>query len=121
MKVAITVTENSLDANIDPRFGRCAYMILVDSESGEVLEGGENEFANAAGGAGTQTAQRVANWGAEAVLTGNVGPKAHGVLKAAGINVYTGLSGTAHDALEAFKAGKLDRTDNPTVDAHFGM
>ena len=57
----------------------------------------------------------------EAVLTGNCGPNAFGVLNSAGIKVITGASGTVREAIENYKSGKLQATSQPTTGAHSGM
>ena len=120
MKICITAEKKTLDSKVDVRFGRCRNFIVVDTESG-VFEAFENTNAASQGGAGIQAAQFVASKGAQAVLTGNVGPNAVQTLKAAGIEIYTGLSGTVNEALEAFKAGKLKATQDPSVGSKFGM
>lgn len=86
MKMAITATGTGLDAAVDPRFGRCACFVLVDRDSGAV-ETVANPFQDAAGGAGTQTAQWVVNQGVDAVLTGQCGPKATAVIEDAGVRI----------------------------------
>jgi predicted Fe-Mo cluster-binding NifX family protein len=120
MKVAISATGPNLDAEVDPRFGRCQYFIIVDPETME-FEALENSNAMAAGGAGISTAQTVASKGVEVVLTGNCGPNAYQTLSAAGIQVITGVVGRIRDAVESYKAGKLQSSLRPSVDAHFGM
>lgn len=121
MRVAISASENSLDASVDPRFGRCAFLLVVESETMEIVGGGRNEFAAAAGGAGTQTAQQVAQLKADAVLTGNVGPNAYNVLKAAGVRTFTGVSGPVRQALQDLQQGKLRETRGATAPPHAGM
>ena len=98
MKVAITATGPTLDADIDPRFGRCQYFIIADPDTME-FEALENPGAMAGGGAGVSTAQTIASKGVEAVLTGNCGPNAYQVLSAADIKVVTGVSGKVRDAI----------------------
>lgn len=120
MKVAISVQGSDMSAAIDPRFGRARGFLIVDSDSGE-FEYLDNPNIDAAGGAGIQTSQMVVDRGAEAVLTGNVGPNAYKVLDAAGIRVYTGASGTAAEALADFKSGKLGSAGSATVEEKFGM
>ena len=120
MKIAISSSGTDQSAQVDPRFGRCQYFIIVDTESGNT-EAVPNAAQSAGGGAGIQAAQTVADKGAEIVLTGNVGPNAHRALQAAKITVITGVSGTVSDALKGFQEGKFQATDSPTVQSHFGM
>ena len=120
MKIAITTSVANLDAEIDPRFGRCQYFIIADTDTME-FEVLENSGAMAGGGAGIATAQTIAGKGIEAVLTGNCGPNAYQVLSAAGIKVVTGVSGKVRQAIEDYKAGKLKASSQPNVPGHFGM
>jgi predicted Fe-Mo cluster-binding NifX family protein len=120
MKACVTATANSLNAQIDPRFGRCAYLVIIDSETMQ-FEAIPNVAAGAAGGAGIQAAQTIASRGVKVLITGNVGPKAFQALSAAGIEVVTGVFGTVRDAVEKFKRGELRKTGAPTVGGHFGM
>lgn len=106
MRVCISAAGNNLDAPVDPRFGRCPYFILADSETLE-YEAVPNPAQQAIGGAGIQAGQWVANRGIQVVLTGRVGPNAQQVFAASGIKVAIGVEGTVRSALEAFKAGRL--------------
>lgn len=120
MKLCITSSGQSLDDAIDPRFGRCQYFIMVDTENMQ-CEAIQNPAISAGGGAGTQAAQLVANKGAEVVLTGNVGPNAFTTLQASGIKVIVGLSGgTVRQAVEGFNSGKYQHISGPSVEAHYG-
>ncbi len=105
---------------MDPRFGRCPYFIIMDTETME-FQAIENQSAMASGGAGVQAAQATASLGVEAVITGNVGPKAFQTLSAAGIKIITGASGMVKDVVEKFKTGGLVETTAPTADSHAGM
>jgi predicted Fe-Mo cluster-binding NifX family protein len=120
MKVAVSASGKDLNAQIDPRFGRCAYFIIVDTEdmSFEVFD---NESMALGGGAGIQAAQFVASRGAGAVLTGNCGPNAVRTLTAAGVELIVGRSGSVGDAVESFKKGELNSTTEPNVGDHHGM
>jgi predicted Fe-Mo cluster-binding NifX family protein len=120
MKIAVSATGPSLDAEVDPRFGRCQYFIIVDPETMQ-FEALENSNAMAGGGAGISTGQMIAGKGVEAVLTGNCGPNAYQVLSAAGLRVITGVSGKVQDAVQSYKAGKLQPDSQPNVVDHFGM
>jgi len=120
MKIAVTSTGKTLDSEVDPRFGRAACFIIVDTETMDfnVIE---NESVAAAGGAGISSAKVVIDAGAEAVLTGNCGPNAERTLTAAGVKLYTGATGTVAEAVELFKSGKLTEAAGPNVQPHFGM
>jgi predicted Fe-Mo cluster-binding NifX family protein len=120
MKIAISSSGADQNAQVDPRFGRCPYFVIIDTESGKT-EAIANAAQSAGGGAGIQAAQTVADQGAETVLTGNVGPNAHRALQAAQITVITGVSGSVSDALKAFGEGQYKATDSPSVQSHFGM
>jgi predicted Fe-Mo cluster-binding NifX family protein len=120
MKICVSATANNLDAQLDPRFGRCPYLVIVDSETMQ-FEAIPNVAADATGGAGIQAAQTIANRGVKVLITGNVGPNAFGALSAAGIEIVTGASGTVREVVEKFKRGELGRTGAPTVGEHSGM
>jgi predicted Fe-Mo cluster-binding NifX family protein len=120
MKVAVSAAGPSLDSPIDPRFGRCQYLLIVDSESLD-FEAVENPAVMAPGGAGIQAAELVASMGAGAVITGNCGPNAYQVLSAAGIDIFVGASGSVHQAIEAYKRGELQATPGPSVGPYSGI
>jgi len=120
MRIAISATGSALDDEVDPRFGRCQYFIIVDPETME-FEALENSNAVAAGGAGISTGQMIAGKGVKVVLTSNCGPNAYQVLSAAGLQVITGVSGKIKDAIEEYKLGTFSATQQPNVADHFGM
>lgn len=118
-KICITSQGNNLDSEVDPRFGRCQYFIIADTESVE-FEAIKNPNTDSMGGAGIQSGQFIADKKAQAVLTGNVGPNAYQTLNAAGILVITGVSGKVSEAIEKYKKGEFKLTEGPSVDSHFG-
>lgn len=120
MKVAVTTTGNQLDSVIDPRFGRCAYFLIIDTEDMS-FKAFPNESGTLGGGAGIQSAQFVGSKGAQAVITGNCGPNAVNTLSAAGIKVILGQNGTAKEAVARLKQGGLQAASYANVAAHFGM
>ena len=75
MKICVSSTGKDLDAQVNPRFGRCSYFLVVDTETMS-FEYISNESAMASGGAGIQAAQTVAKAGVKVIITGNVGPNA---------------------------------------------
>lgn len=120
MKIALTATAPDLDANVDPRFGRCPYFLVYDTDSSS-FEAVENTSAALGGGAGIQAARFIAEHGATTVLTGHCGPNAHQTLSAAGIAVVVGCSGPIREAIEQFTTGQLAPAAAPNVGDHFGM
>ncbi|MFA6671010.1 MAG: NifB/NifX family molybdenum-iron cluster-binding protein [Bacillota bacterium] len=119
MKIAVSATGNTLESQLDLRFGRAAAFIIMDTETMD-FEAVDNSGAAAAGGAGISAAQLVADKDVEAVITGNVGPNAMNVLKAANIEIYRGNAASVKDNVEQFKKGGLTKI-NTTVPPHFGM
>jgi predicted Fe-Mo cluster-binding NifX family protein len=119
LKICVSSTGNNLEAQLDPRFGRCLYLIIIDTETMQ-FEAIPNLAAGTREGAGIQAAQTIANKGAKVVITGNVGPNAFKALSAADIEIMTNASGTIKDVVEKLKKGKLHRTDSSTVGGHFG-
>ena len=119
MKVCITTATTDSPARLDARFGRAPWFTFYDTDTGaSAVE--RNELAGGASGVGAQAAQLVAERGAEAVVTGQVGPSAFAVLKAAGIPAYTTDAPTVDEAVELFRAGKLEAVGAPTGPGHHG-
>ncbi len=119
MKLVITAQGPGLDSPVDPRFGRARYFVLLDTETGEHAAHDNAQNLNAPQGAGIQAAQTVAGLGAQAVLTGNVGPKAYATLQAAGIQIYPGASGTVRQAADQLAAGQLQPAAKANVQGHW--
>jgi predicted Fe-Mo cluster-binding NifX family protein len=112
LKVAVSATGPDINAQVDPRFGRCQCFVIVDTETMD-FESIPNSSAGAMSGAGIQAAQDVAEKGIVAVITGSVGPNAYQVLSSARIRVYIGAFGTVKEAVERFKNGQLNEATAP--------
>lgn len=106
MKIAVSARQPNLDSEIDPRFGRCRYFVFVDPQTLDFTEV-ENPNAAVEGGAGIGTAQFVVQQGAQIVITGNLGPKAHQALSAAGVRMFTGVGGKIRQALDDYHSGRF--------------
>lgn len=120
MKILLTASSPDIESSIDPRFGRGANLIVVDTDTLE-WQSYPNPGVNASGGAGTQAAQLAANQQVKAVISGDFGPNAYNALQAAGIAMYLyGASSTVKEAIEQFKAGKLESVGAPTGRGHHG-
>ena len=120
MKIAISSMGRDLDAHIEPRFGRCVYFVIVDTDDMS-FETFDNEDIALGGGAGIQAAQFVASKGANVVITGNCGPNAVRTLSAAGVEVIVGQKGTIRESIDNYKKGNLKSTIGPNVSDHYGM
>ncbi len=120
MKICVTSEGGNLDSKVDPRFGRCQYFIIVDTDTLE-FEAIVNPNIESMGGAGIQSAQLVASKQVKAVVTGNVGPNAFQTLQAAGVGIFTNASGTIKEAIEKYKKGEFKAVSGPSVVSHSGM
>jgi predicted Fe-Mo cluster-binding NifX family protein len=119
MKIAVTSQGKTLDSPVDPRFGRAAYIIVVDSENYEFQVLDNNENINAMKGAGIQAASNVVNSGAKVLLTGHCGPNAFKALQAGKVAVANDATGTVKEAVKAYLDGKLPHADGANVEGHW--
>ena len=119
MKIAVTSKGPELDSQIDPRFGRAAYILIVDTSSMnvEVLDNEEN--LNAFKGAGIQAASMISDKSAQVLLTGHCGPNAFKTLAAADIKVINDVNGTVREAVTAFNEGKLSFAEVSDVEGYW--
>jgi len=119
MKIAFSTSGSDVKAPLDSRFGRAPKFLIYDLEtqSFEIIDNQQN--FNAAQGAGIQSAETVARSGAQALVSGHCGPKAFRVLAAAGIKIYNSDAATVAEALELFKAGKLQEAGGADVQGHW--
>jgi predicted Fe-Mo cluster-binding NifX family protein len=119
MKIAITATGKQIDSQVDPRFGRAQFILILD-ESGTIVEALDNsQNLNAMRGAGIQTAKILADRKVNVLMTGYCGPNAFTTLKAAGIKVGIEQSGTVKDTLDRFNRNEVKFADQPNVEAHW--
>ena len=122
MKLAISISGNSLNSPFDARFGRAAAFCIVDTETGD-WQAFDNPALSASGGAGVQASQFVAKHAAQAVVSGAFGPNAFDTLAAAEIEMYLAPGNDAYTAaeiLEMFKAGQLAKAEAATHAGHHG-
>ena len=118
MKIAISSQGKDLDSQVNPKFGRAPFILVVDlaDENVEVLDNSEN--ANAFKGAGIQAAVCVSDSGADVLLTGFCGPNAFKTLATAGVKVVNNMSGTVRAALEEFQKGNVSYAEGAEVEGH---
>ena len=119
MKIAVTSTGNELISEMDPRFGRAKYFIVVDPKTLEYEAVENRQNLNLPQGAGIQAATTIANEKADVLISGNCGPKAFKVLNAAGIEVVIGAKGRVIDAITQYKNGQLKAVEGPNVEGHW--
>lgn len=117
--IAVSANGTTLEDQVDQRFGRCKYFLLVNSET-LTFESIPNQGAMVSGGAGIKAAQTLAEKSVKAVISGNIGPNAFDTLSAANIDSYVGASGNIKSYIQKFNRGELKKTENPNVKNHFG-
>jgi len=122
MKIAISSTGRNLESEIDPRFGRCAYFLIVEVENKKIKKTKviKNTAKAQAGGAGISAGEIIANQEVDAVITTNLGPRAFDVFSQFGIKVYSG-KGKIKEVLEKVIKGNLKELSNPTGPQHTGL
>jgi predicted Fe-Mo cluster-binding NifX family protein len=119
MIVAVTAKGKNLSSEVDPRFGRAPYILIVDTETMECEALDNSSNVNAFKGAGIQAATMVAEKGAEVLLTGYCGPNAFRTVQAAGIKVVNDVTGTVQQAIDTFRSGKVQYSENANVEGHW--
>lgn len=119
MIIAVTSQGKDLDSPVDPRFGRARYFLVLDTETERLTVHDNLQNLNAPQGAGIQAARNVKGLKVERLITGNIGPKAYNVLRAGGIEIFTGATGTVREAVEQWKAGKLKSAGEANVAGHW--
>jgi predicted Fe-Mo cluster-binding NifX family protein len=120
MNIVITTISPGIDAEVDPRFGRGAYFLVVDSDTLE-WQAEANPAVNASGGAGVQAAQIVVQHGAQVAISGDFGPNAYDALAAAGVQMFLAPAGeslTASELLARYQRGELKQVTAPTGPGH---
>jgi predicted Fe-Mo cluster-binding NifX family protein len=111
MKIAVSSTNGTPESVVDPRFGRASCFLVFETESGAWQTVDNAAALSAAHGAGIHSAETVCRLGANAVISGHVGPKAYAVLAAGGVKVYRGDERTVRAAVEDFQRGQLPELD----------
>jgi predicted Fe-Mo cluster-binding NifX family protein len=119
MRIAITAAGESLDSEIDPRFGRAKFFALYETDDDSVEFVDNDQSLNAPSGAGIQAGSNVTKTGSKVLITGNCGPKAFRVLEAAGIKVVIGAKGTVGEVAEKFKRGEYEYATSANVEGHW--
>ena len=119
MILLISTTGLTIDSPVDPRFGRAKNFIAYDTDTGSYTEHDNSINLNAVQGAGIQAAMTAIDLGAEAVLTGNIGPKAYSALDIAKIDVFIGAKGTVRDTVDAYQKGLLAKAEGASVQGHW--
>lgn len=114
MKIVVSAKAETVESEVDPRFGRAACFLVFDTGREGCQAVSNRGVQAAAHGAGIQAAETVCRLGADAVISGHVGPKAFAVLAAAGVKVYHTDPRPVQDAVEAFRRGELKEQSGQT-------
>lgn len=108
MKIAVSTAGKDIEGKVSEVFARCPYFVVAEVEDGKIqkTETVENTAANQLGQAGISAAQLMAEKNVEAVIAGNMGPRATDALRQFNIAIYYG-EGVVKDVLQDFIEGKL--------------
>ncbi len=111
MKLIFTSKGTDWDSSMDPRFGRTQFFFVYDEESETIQTHDNTAIENEAHGAGPKTAQKLSEFGAKVLITGNgPGGNAAAVLQTTGTEIYVGAGEmTVREAYDAYKKGDLKK------------
>lgn len=119
MNICITAKEAGLNAPFDEHFGRAPYLVIMNSNTGELVKSINNDRnRNAVQGAGLETGRVVSEEGVGIVLTGHLGPKATDFLRMAEISSFTVSAETVAEAFKKFKEKDVSALDTSDVRGH---
>jgi predicted Fe-Mo cluster-binding NifX family protein len=119
MKICVSSSGQGENSVVDFSFGRCPYFVIYETDT-KRYESLENQGVSSPHGAGVTAAQQVIDAKSDAVITGNMGPNAMELLKAAGIKILNMSGGTVKGAINLYLEGKLKEI-NQAAPAHFGI
>jgi len=119
MKIAITSEGKDLSSMVDPRFGRAKGFILYDADNSkfDYFDNGQN--LQSSKGAVIHAAKNVINAGAIAIITGNVGPKAHSALSSVGFEIYINAQESVQETIDSYRKGLLKKAFEANVEGHW--
>ncbi len=108
MRVVVSSDSDSIEGNVDARFGRCKFFLAIDIDNGEIKKVTPiiNRGAMQMRGAGTVAVSQVASLKPDAIISGNLGPKAADALARFNIKVYE-AQGSIRNAIKRFLQKKL--------------
>jgi len=122
MKIAISSTGKDLESEVDARFGRCNYFLIVEIEENKIkdFKAIENTAKSQQGGAGIVAGEIVAKQKVDAIITVNLGPRAFSVFEQFKIKTYQG-EGKIKEVVQEFLDKKLKELTNATGPQHEGL
>ena len=122
MKIAVSSTGKTLESDVDARFGRCEYFLIIEIKNKEIknVKAIENTAKAQMGGAGITAGEIVANEKVDAIITTNLGPRAFSVFGQFGIKIYQG-QGKVKGVVQDFIEGKSKELTDATGPQHVGL
>lgn len=122
MKIAISSTGKDLESEVDARFGRCNYFLIVEIGENKIkdFKAIENTAKSQQGGAGIVAGEIVAKQKVDAIITVNLGPRAFSVFEQFKIKTYRG-EGKIKEVVQEFLDKKLKELTNATGPQHEGL
>jgi len=108
MIVFVSSKKPVLESPKEDRFGRCAWLIKIDTDT-NLWEAFPNPGASQSGGAGVAAAQFVIDQYANTVISGDFGPNAARAFRASNIEMrlFAKDISTVQQAIDSFKQSKL--------------
>lgn len=122
MRIAISSTGKTLEDNVDEKFGRCPYFLIVDIKENKIekFEAIENTAKAQSGGAGITAGEIVAKQNVNAIITSNLGPRAFTIFEQFKIKIFQG-NGKIETVINEFIEGKLEELESSNGPQHLGL
>lgn len=108
-KVAVAIDGQHISSQVFPLFGTAPYFLIFDPGKNTYQVVGNPNF-NDTTGRGIQTGQFMADQEVSNVIAGQFGHEAYTTLRTLRINMYSGVTGSASDALALYSTGRLQPT-----------
>lgn len=102
-RVVVTSTGPDLDSEVDLRFGRAQYFIVIQLDSGAITVLSNEDSDKSDKGVGIRSFQRIVDAGVEVIITGRVGQKVMGMMSSSGISAFVVSGGTVREAFDLYR------------------
>jgi len=117
LRIAITSRGAGLGARLDPRFGKCKQLLIVDDD--DRFDAWEDPTKDQPGGQGISLAKCLTETGCDCLITGVINPQVYDLLRKSGIAVYLAEKGSILELAELVRNGSVKPSTRKQVEYSF--